>query len=83
MSQREFMIVLAHTHVCTLCRSRLLADAEAVLAGRPLTAAEKDRLSRLQFEDYLTPDTLTRAVGVSPAELEAYRDQGVVRLRHL
>jgi hypothetical protein len=83
MSQREFMIVLAHTHVCTSCRGRMLADPDAVLAGRPLSAEERARLARLTFEDYITPDTLTRAVGVSPAELEAYRDQGVVRLRHL
>lgn len=83
MSQREFLIVVAHTHVCTLCRGRLLADPDAVLAGRPLSAEEKERLSRLKFEDYLTPDTLTRVLGLKPAELDAYRDQGVVRLRHL
>jgi hypothetical protein len=83
MSQREFMIVLAHTHVCTACRARLLEDPEAVLTGRPLSADEKGRLAALNFEDYITPETLTRAVGVTSAELETYRDQGVVRLRHL
>ncbi len=83
MSQREFMIVLAHTHVCTACRARLLEDPEGVLQGRPLSAEEKGRLAGLKFENYITPETLTRAVGVSAAELETYRDQGVVRLRHL
>ncbi|OQA43346.1 MAG: hypothetical protein BWY52_01895 [Chloroflexi bacterium ADurb.Bin325] len=83
MSQREFMIILAHTHICTACRTRLLEDPQGVLPGRPLSAEERERLAGLKFEDYLTPEALTRAVGVTVADLEAYRDQGVVRLRHL
>jgi hypothetical protein len=83
MSQREFMIVLAHAHVCSACRSRLLADPAGIFASRPLTQTEKETLGRLKFEDFITPDLLARAVGTTAAELDAYRDQPVVRLRHL
>jgi hypothetical protein len=83
MSQREFLIILAHTHACAACRAKLLADATSALAGRPLSATEKMALSGLTFENYITPDSLARAAGVSLAELEAHRDEGVVRLRHL
>ena len=83
MSQREFMIVVAHAHVCSACRGRLLSDPPAALANRSLTPAEREVLSRLQFEDFITPDTLAHATGTSVAELDAYRDQPVVRLRHL
>ncbi len=83
MSQREFMIVLAHAHVCGACRARLLADAAAVSTGRPLSEDEKEVLGRLKFEDFITPDTLARAAGCTVADLDAYRDQPVVRLRHL
>lgn len=83
MSQREFMIVLAHTHVCSVCRGRLLDNPVSVLGNRSLTAAEKETLQGLKHEDYLTPDTLCRATGIAVADLEAYQDSGVVRLRHL
>lgn len=83
MSQREFLIVLAHTHVCSACRGRLLANPGAALAGRPLTAGEKETLGRLKFEDFITPDALTHAAGITTADLDAYRDEAVVRLRHL
>ena len=83
MSQREFMIVVAHTHVCTMCRGRLLSDPEATLSGRPLSEDEKARLAALTFENYITPDTLARATGITQADLDEYRDQGVVRLRHI
>lgn len=83
MSQREFMIVVAHAHVCSACRSRLLSDPPAVLVHHALAPAEREVLGRLQFEDFITPDTLAHATGTSVAELDAYRDQPVVRLRHL
>ncbi len=83
MSQREFMIVLAHAHVCSACRSRLLDNPSAVLASRSLTPAEQETLGRLKFEDFITPDLLAHAAGSSVAELDQYRDQPVVRLRHL
>lgn len=83
MSRRSYMIVIAHTHACTLCRTRLLDDPESALAGHSLTEDERAILSDLKPEDYLTPDSLTRATGITGAELEAYRDEGVVRLRHI
>lgn len=83
MSHREFMIVLAHTHVCTTCRSRLLGDPGAAVASRPLTPDEKQVLGSLRFEDFITPASLTQAAGITLAELDAYRDEAVVRLRHL
>lgn len=83
MSQREFMIVLAHAHVCGACRARLLADPAATTSGRPLTPAEKQALGNLKFEDFITPDTLARAAGIAVADLDAHRDEPVVRLRHL
>jgi hypothetical protein len=83
MSQREFMIVLAHTHVCSACRGRLLADPVPALASRPLTTDEKERLAGLKFEDFITPDALARAAGISLADLNVYQDEAVVRLRHL
>jgi hypothetical protein len=83
MSQREFMIVLAHTHACSACRGRLLDNPAATLSNRALTSAEKETLQGLKYEDYLTPDTLSRAAGITVGDLDAYQDSGVVRLRHL
>ena len=83
MSQREFMIVLAHTHACSACRGRLLDNPASVLGNRSLTAAEKETLQNLKYEDYLTPDILSRAAGITVGDLDAYQDSGVVRLRHL
>ena len=59
MSQREFMIILAHTHACSACRGRLLDNPAAMLGNRALTSAEKETLQDLKYEDYLTPDTLS------------------------
>ncbi len=83
MSQREFMIILAHAHVCGGCRDKLLADPAATTIGRALSADEKWTLGNLKFEDFITPDTLARATGVTVGALDAYRDEPVVRLRHL
>jgi hypothetical protein len=83
MSQREFMIILAHTHACSACRGRLLDNPAAMLGNRALTSAEKETLQDLKYEDYLTPDTLCRAAGITVGDLDAYQDSGVVRLRHL
>jgi hypothetical protein len=83
MSQREFMIVLAHLHVCTVCRGRLLDTPTTILNSRALSPTEKEVLQGLKPADFLTPDTLSRAAGISVSDLDAYQDQGVVRLRHL
>lgn len=83
MSHREFMIVLAHTHTCGMCRQRLLEDLSSAVKGRSLSEQERAILSDLKFENFLTPDTLARATGVAVAELDAFRDEAVVRLRHL
>ena len=83
MSQREFMIVLAHSHVCSACRGRLLDNPASILSNRALTSAEKETLQGLKYENYLTPDALSRAAGVPVSDLDAYQDEGVVRLRHL
>lgn len=83
MSQREFMIVLAHAHVCSACRGQLLARGTAALASRPLTNEERETLAGLKFDDFLTPETLCHAAAIPLADLDAYRDEPVVRLRHL
>lgn len=83
MSQREFMIILAHTHNCGACRSRLLADPAALLARRSLSEAERGSLEGLKSEDFLTPNTLARAAHVSRSELESFSGEAVVRLRHI
>ncbi len=83
MSQREFMIVLAHAHVCGACRDKLLATPQAVFIGRALSQDEKEKLTGLEFADFITPDRVAHAVGREAAELDAYRDQPIVRLRHL
>lgn len=83
MSQREFMIVLAHTGNCGMCRARLLGDPTNAFHGRALSDAEKETLSGLTFEDFLTPESLARAAHVTRAELERFSGEPVVRLRHL
>lgn len=83
MSQREFMIFLAHTSNCGMCRARLLDNPAAAFAGRSLNEDEREILSGLKFEDFLTPDSLSRAARVTRAELERYSGEPVVRLRHL
>lgn len=83
MSRREFLIVLAHSHNCGMCRARLLADSAGLLARRSLTEAEREILEGLKYEDFITPETLSRAAQVERAELETYSGEAVVRLRHL
>lgn len=83
MSQREFMIVLAHSHNCGMCRAKLLAAPSAVLASRSLSEGEKEILAGLKFEDFITPDGLSRAAHVTRADLETFTGEPVVRLRHL
>jgi hypothetical protein len=83
MSHREFLIVLTHAHVCSACRGKLLANPGPTLASRPLSEIERERLTGLKDEDFITPDALARAAGVSPDDLNAYQDEAVVRLRHL
>ncbi len=83
MSQREFLIVLAHSHNCGMCRAKLLANASAVLASRSLSESERETLVGLKFEDFTTPDGLARAAHVARADLETFVGEPVVRLRHL
>ncbi len=83
MSRREFLIVLAHTHNCGMCRAKLLADPAGVMAKRSLTELERELLQGLKYEDFITPETLSRAAQVERAELEAFSGEAVVRLRHL
>ncbi len=83
MSQRELLLVLAHAHGCHACLSRLLADPAAITRGRSLSQAEKDVLSQLKSEDFMTPELLSKAAGVTASQLEEYRDHPVTRLRHL
>ena len=83
MSQREFMIVLAHSENCGMCRGRLLGDPAALLASRSLTEEEKAVLAALKYEDFLTPESLARAAKVGRDDLERYGGEPVVRLRHL
>ena len=83
MSQREFMIVLAHTGNCGMCRARLLGNSTSVFSGRSLSEGEREILSGLKFEDFLTPDSLARAARVGRDELERFSGEPVVRLRHL
>lgn len=83
MSRREFMIILAHSHNCGMCRAKLLANASDILASRSLTESERETLSGLHFEDFITPDGLARAANVTKADLEMFAGEPVVRLRHL
>lgn len=83
MSQREFLIVLAHTGNCGMCRARMLGDASSVFSGRSLSESEREILSGLKYEDFLTPDSLARAAHVTRDELERFSGEPVVRLRHL
>ena len=61
----------------------MLDDPENAFHGRSLTDSEKEILSGLKFEDFLTPDSLARATHVTRDELEHYGSEPVVRLRHL
>jgi hypothetical protein len=47
-----------------------------------LSDGEKEMLTRLKAEDFVTPDTLARATGVTLNQLEEYQDHPVTRLRH-
>ncbi len=83
MSQREFLLVLAHAHGCHACLSRLLADPAAITRGRSLSQAERDLLGQLKSNDFMTSELLSKATGVTVLQLEEYRDHPVARLRHL
>lgn len=83
MSRREFMIILAHSHNCGMCRAKLLANASSVLSNRSLSEGERETLIGLKFEDFITPDGLARAAHVTRADLEMFVGEPVVRLRHL
>ncbi len=83
MSQRELVFVLAHAQLCTACRGRLLASPQDALAGRWLTAEEKEAVVRLKESDFFTSERLAEATGVSVAQLSESSNHPVVRLRHL
>ncbi|HEX9115915.1 MAG TPA: hypothetical protein VGA61_07600 [Anaerolineae bacterium] len=82
MSQREVLIVLAHALSCSMCRSRLLEKPTAVLRGRALTEAERECLSKLTDKDFVSAELLAGSTGTTSADLHAYTDHAVVRLRH-
>jgi hypothetical protein len=83
MSQRELVFVLAHAQLCTPCRGRLLASPQDVLAGRWLTAEEKEAVGRLKDTDFFTTERLAEVTGVSVSQLSESSNHPVVRLRHL
>jgi hypothetical protein len=83
MSQRELVFVLAHAQLCTACRGRLLASPQDALAGRWLTAEEKEVVVRLKESDFFTSERLAEATGVSVSQLSESSNHPVVRLRHL
>ena len=82
MSQKEYLIVLAHALSCVPCRSRLLAEPASILRGRSLTDDEKESLSNLSDKDFATTELLARGAGARVDDLRAYADHAVVRLRH-
>ncbi len=82
MSQKEFLIVLAHAMSCSACRSRLLAEPATIFRGRSLTDDEKETLRHLSDEDFTTTELLARGSGARTDDLRAYADHAVVRLRH-
>ena len=82
MSQRELLLVLTHAQGCSACRGRLLADPISVTRSRALNEDEKEMLTRLKTADFVTPDTLARATGVTVSQLEEYQNHPVTRLRH-
>jgi hypothetical protein len=82
VSQKEFLIVLAHASSCLSCRYKLLGDPGSVLRGRALTEEEREKLSHLSDQDFVTTELLARGAGTTPDELRAYADHAVVRLRH-
>jgi hypothetical protein len=59
-----------------------LSAPDRISRGRALTSEEIAMLGELTFEDFLTPDRLAKAAGVTIAELAEYRDHPIVRLRH-
>jgi len=83
MSQRELIFVLAHAQLCTACRGRLLESPQDALAGRWLTAEEKEAVLRLRDTDFFTSERLAEMTGVSVAQLTESSNHPVVRLRHL
>jgi hypothetical protein len=82
MSHREVLIMLAHALDCGACRERLLREPAKVFSGRPLTADEKDALTHLTSQDFVTEMVLARKAGTTVEELHGYRDHPVSRLRH-
>ncbi len=82
MSQREFLLVLAHAHNCTPCRGRLVREPAAVFTGRALTPEERETLERLQLDDFITPERLAKAAAITVAQIDEYKDHPVARLRH-
>ena len=83
MSQRELLLLLAHTQMCLTCRDRLLAAPQAALAGHNLGTAERELLYQLKEADFFTPERLAAATGVKTAEINEYSNHPIVRLRHL
>ena len=82
MSRREMLLVLAHAQHCGSCRTRMLSEPERVFVGHALTADEIASLAELSPDDFMTPDKLASAAGVTASELAEYQDHPIVRLRH-
>jgi len=82
MSQRELLIVIAHANQCDMCRSQLLTEPDRVFSGRALTEDERETLKKLSRDDFVTPDLLAKAAGLTSEVLVSYQDNPIVRLRH-
>jgi hypothetical protein len=60
----------------------MLSEPERVFVGRALTADEIASLARLSPDDFITPNKLASAAGVTSTALAEYQDHPIVRLRH-
>ena len=82
MANQELLILAGHAWQCPECRRRLLEAPEKALSGHPLSADERERLSRLAEEHFASVSALAEALGVRANELYDAMNHARTRLRH-
>ncbi len=80
---RDYFILIGHTWICGDCRTRLLADPEAMMIGHKLNEDEREALLGLTEQSFRTMMDLAEATGLTMDELRLAIDHPRARLRHL
>lgn len=79
----DFALMIGHVWRCTSCREALMADPTQMGVGYKLSQEQRECISRLSDEDFVTIMRLAEVTGLSTGEIDVAIDHPRARLRHL